>query len=403
MSIIHRVRLALVLGSLSGFGALTIDMYLPAMPGMARDLHASPSVVQLSLIVFVIGLALGQVLIGPLSDTWGRRRPLIVGLSLYVAGSVCCVLAPTGGWLIGARALQSLGAAAGTVLARAIVRDPFQGPAMTRFLSVAMLVTGLAPILAPVVGGQVLRFTSWRGIFIVLAAIGAVLLVTVLVTQRESLPPERRRPAHIPGTLRAMAALATDRSYLRYVLAAALMFAAVFAYISGSSFNLQNVYGLTAQQFSLVFAANGLGIVLLAQVNGFLIGRGREAETLLRSALVIAVVAASGVFACTATSAPLPLLLICLFVVVSMLGPVLPDATTLPMGPHAATAGAASSLQGLLQFLIGAAAASAMGVAGPGSPIAMGVTMLVCAVAALAVLLLLRTTIAEQRGVEAGR
>nr|BFE57879.1 multidrug effflux MFS transporter [Dactylosporangium thailandense] len=380
-----RLWLALVLGSLSGFAPLTIDMYLPALPGMARDLHTSVPMVQLSLTVFVIGLALGQVLAGPLSDTWGRRRPL-----LYIIGSLCCAAAPNAGLLVAARALESLGAAAGIVLARATVRDLFEGPAMTRFFSTIMLVNGLAPILAPVAGGQLLRLAGWRVLFVVLAAVGVLLLVAVLAGLPESLTPERRRPAHLGGTLRSMAGLATDRVYLRYVLAAALMFAAVFAYISGSSFVLQNAYGLSAQQFSLVFGANGLGIVLLAQVNGWLVGRGHTAHALLRAALVVAVVAAAGVLLGTATHAPLPVVLLCLFAVVSMLGVVLADATSLALGPHAATAGAASSLQGLLQFLVGGIAASAMGLAGPGSAVAMGVTMFTCAALALATLRLLR-------------
>ncbi|MER7278628.1 multidrug effflux MFS transporter [Dactylosporangium sp. NPDC000244] len=385
-----RLWLVLVLGSLSGFAPLTIDMYLPALPGMARDLHTSVPMVQLSLTVFVIGLALGQVLAGPLSDTWGRRRPLLGGLVLYVIGSLCCAAAPNAGLLVAARALESLGAAAGIVLARATVRDLFEGPAMTRFFSTIMLVNGLAPILAPVAGGQLLRLAGWRVLFVVLAAVGVVLLVAVLAGLPESLPPERRRPAHLGGTLRSMAGLATDRAYLRYVLAAALMFAAVFAYISGSSFVLQNAYGLSAQQFSLVFGANGLGIVLFAQVNGWLVGRGHTAHALLRAALVVAVVAAAGVLLSTAAHAPLPVVLVCLFAVVSMLGVVLADATSLALGPHAATAGAASSLQGLLQFLVGGIAASAMGLAGPGSAVAMGVTMFTCAALALATLRLLR-------------
>ncbi|WP_426513885.1 multidrug effflux MFS transporter [Dactylosporangium sp. McL0621] len=386
----RRLWLALVLGSLSGFAPLTIDMYLPALPGMARDLHTSAPVVQLSLTVFVVGLALGQVVAGPLSDTWGRRRPLLGGLLLYVTGSLCCAVAPTAGLLVAARALESLGAAAGVVLARAIVRDLFEGLDMVRFFSTQMLVNGLAPILAPVAGGQLLRIAGWRVLFLVLAAIGTLLFAAVLAGLPESLPAGRRRPAHLGGTLRSMGALATDRTYLRYVLAAALMFAAVFAYISGSSFVLQNAYGLSAQQFSLVFGANGLGIVLLAQVNGRLVGRVASADTLLRGALTVAVLAAAGVLLCTALGAPLPLLLACLFAVVSMLGVVLADATALALGPHGATAGAASSLQGLLQFLVGGAAASAMGLAGPGSAVAMGVTMFTCAAAALAALRLLR-------------
>jgi DHA1 family bicyclomycin/chloramphenicol resistance-like MFS transporter len=383
----RRLRLALILGSLSALGALSIDMYLPAMPGMSRQLHASGPVIQLTLTVFVIGLAAGQVLAGPLSDTWGRRRPLLAGMALYVAGSAWCALAPDAGQLIAARSMQSLGAAAAAVLARAIVRDLFEGTAMTRFFSTLMLVNGAAPVIAPVIGGQLLTVTTWRAVFIVLAAAGAVLLLAVALALPESLPAPCRQPARLHHTVHSLTGLARDWSYLRYVLAAALMFAAVFAYISGSSFVLQQAYGLSAQQFSLIFAANGVGMVLLGQLSGFLVGRGATENTLLRVSLTTASLSALGVLLCAALGLPLPLLLACLFTAVAMLGVVLPNATSLAMAGHSSTAGAASSLQGLLQFLVGSLAASAMGLAGPGTAIPMGTTMLVCATAALIILL----------------
>jgi DHA1 family bicyclomycin/chloramphenicol resistance-like MFS transporter len=386
----RRLRLALILGSLSALGALSIDMYLPALPGMSRQLHASGPVIQLTLTVFVIGLAVGQVLAGPLSDMWGRRRPLLAGMALYVAGSAWCALAPDAGQLIGARIMQSLGAAAAAVLARAIVRDLFEGTAMTRFFSTLMLVNGAAPVIAPVIGGQLLTVTTWRAVFIVLAAAGAVLLLAVALALPESQPAPRRQPARLRHAVRTLAGLARDWRYLRYVLAAALMFAAVFAYISGSSFVLQQVYGLSAQQFSLIFAANGLGMVLLGQLSGFLVGRAGTENTLLRVSLTAASLSALAVLACAALGLPLPLLLACLFTTVAMLGVVLPNATSLAMAGHSSAAGAASSLQGLLQFLVGSLAASAMGLAGPGTAIPMGATMFACATGALAILLIHR-------------
>jgi len=379
----RRAGLALTLGSLSAFGPLTIDMYLPAMPGMAGQLHTSAPLVQLTLTVFVIGLAVGQVIAGPLSDTWGRRRPLLLGVALYVAGSLWCALAPSVGWLISGRILQSLGAAAGIVLARAIVRDLFEGAAMTRFFSTLMVVNGLAPIAAPVIGGQLLTVGTWRSVFLVLAAVGAILLTVVALTLPESLPRARRAPAHPRAMLRSFGALLTDRHYLAYVVTAALMFAAVFAYISGSSFVLQDGYGLSAQQFSLVFGLNGVGIVLMGQANRLLVGRVATEHTLLRAGLSVAALAAALVLACALLGLPLLLLLGCLFVMVSMLGIVLANATSLAMAGHGNAAGAASSLQGLLQFLVGGLAASAMGLAGRVTATTMGATMVVCATAAL--------------------
>lgn len=382
MSRAQRRQLVLVLGSLSAFGALTIDLYLPAMPSMAGHLQASNASVQATLTVFVVGLAAGQVLVGPLSDAWGRRRPLLIGLALYVAASLACAVAPSVGWLIAARLLQSLGAAAGAVLARAIARDLFSGVAMTRFLSTLMLVNGLAPVLAPVVGGQLLTVTTWRALFVLLTGIGALLLAAVARTLPETVPLERRQPADPQALARTFAHLAADHRFVRLVLAAALMFAAAFTYISGSSFVLQDRYGLSAQQFSLVFAVNGLGIVACSQLNGLLVGRAGTEASLLTAALAAAVLGSAGVLVSALTGAPLPLLLAFLFLAVAMLGPVLTNATSLALAEHGTTAGAASSLQGMTQFLIAGVAAAVLGAIGDDA-VAMGAVMCSCALAAL--------------------
>jgi DHA1 family bicyclomycin/chloramphenicol resistance-like MFS transporter len=254
---------------------------------------------------------------------------------------------------------------------------------MTRFFSTLMLVNGVAPVAAPVIGGQLLTVATWRAVFALLAGAGAVLLLAVLVALPESLPAERRQPARLGHTVRSLGRVAGDRRYRRYVLAAALMFAAMFAYISGSSFVLQEDYGLNAQQFSLIFAANGLGIVLLGQVNGFLIGRAATERTLLRVSLTVASLGGLGVLLIAGLGLPLPLLLAGLFIVTSMVGVVLPNATSLAMAGYSSAAGAASSLQGLLQFGVGAIAASALGLAGQGTAVPRGVTMVVCTIGAL--------------------
>ena len=383
----------LLLGALSAFPALTIDLYLPGMPAMAEDLRADPGLVQLTVTLFVVGLAAGQLLVGPLSDGWGRRPMLLAGLAVYVVGSLACVAAPTVGWLVAARVLQSLGAAAATVLSRAISRDHFEGPSMTRFLSMLMLVNGIATVLGPIVGGQLLAVAPWRSVFVVLAATGLLLLAAVARSLPESLPVQHRRPAKPRSTLTSMARLTRDRSYLRYTLAAALMFAAMFAYISGSSFVLQDVYGLSAQQYSVVFAVNAVGIVVLGQVNALLVGRFASERALLAASLALGALAGLGVLAATLTSASLPALLTGLFVLVSALGPVLANATSLALTPHPKAAGTAASLQGVLQYLVSGAVASAMSLAGHDSAsasLAMGAAIAVSAVAALLVVLLVR-------------
>ncbi|ACU38196.1 multidrug effflux MFS transporter [Actinosynnema mirum] len=386
----RRAWLALVLGSLSAFGPLTIDMYLPAMPDMARELATSASAVQLTLTVFVIGLAVGQVLVGPVSDAWGRRRPLLAGLALYAAGSLLCALAPDITWLLTGRVVQSLGAAAGVVLSRAIVRDLFDGVAMTRFFSTLMLVNGVAPIVAPVIGGQLLVVARWQAVFHVLTGLGVLLLVAVLLALPESLPAERRN-ARPRDTLRSLGALIADWSYLRHVLAAALVFAAVFAYISGSSFVLQDGYGLSAQQYSLVFGLNGVGTVLLGAGNGLVVGKLASERTLLLAGTAVTAVAALGALVGALAGWPLPWLLVCLFLVVAMMGVVLANATSLALAGHGSAAGAASSLQGLLQFLVAGIAASAMSWGGQATAVSMGATMVACSVGALALLVVRRS------------
>jgi DHA1 family bicyclomycin/chloramphenicol resistance-like MFS transporter len=376
-------RYALILGGLSAFGPLSIDMYLPALPMMTGQFHSADATMQLTLTAFVIGLALGQLVIGPLSDATGRRAPLLAGLALYVAASVLCALSPSAGLLIAARAVQAIGAAAGIVVARATVRDLFSGTAMTRFFSMLMLVNGLAPILAPIIGGQVLRLTSWRGVFLVLTVFGALLLAAVAVGLPEPLPAERRRPARLGSTLRVYRGLLADRTFLGYALASGLMFAGLFAYISGSSFVLQAVYGLSPQGYSLVFGANGLGIVAMGQLNGWIVGRFAPERALLRTGLLLSLAGGVGVLLAATLHLGLVALLVPLLLQVSSIGMVMPNATSLALAEHPATAGSASALLGVFQFVVGGLATPLVGLGGGASTVPMATVMAGFAAAAL--------------------
>jgi DHA1 family bicyclomycin/chloramphenicol resistance-like MFS transporter len=382
------LRFLLILGGLSAFGPLSIDMYLPALPRLAVDLGASDSTVQLTLTAFIVGLALGQVVAGPLSDAYGRRVPLLIGLALYVVGSVAAAVSPDITLLIIARAVQAMGAAAGIVISRATVRDLFSGKAMTKFFSMLMLVNGLAPIIAPVLGGQLLNFTTWRGVFVVLTGFGVLLLVVVAVAMPEPLAVANRTPARLGGVLRTYAGLLADRAFLGYALASGLMFAGLFAYISGSSFALQGVYGLSPQQFSLVFGLNGVGIVLAGQLNGRLVGRFSE-RTLLAAGLIVAAAGGLGVLFAVTAGLPLIGLVIPLLVVVSSIGLVMPNASSLALAEHARSAGSASALLGVLQFAIGGVATPLVGLGGPGTAVPMAATMAGFGVLALLAFLIL--------------
>ena len=364
-------------------GPLSIDMYLPGLPEITRSLNAEAAAVQLTLTACVAGLAVGQLVAGPLSDRVGRRRPLIAGLVTYSGVSLLCALAPTVLALTGLRFLQGLAGGAGIVIGRAVVRDLYSGAQAAKLFSSLLLVTGLAPILAPAIGAQVLKVTSWQGIFVVLAGLAAAIVTLAAIALPETLPKQRRDPGGT--TLRTMRHLLTQRSFLGYALTAGLAFGALFAYISGSPFVLQDIYGLSQQSFSIAFGANGLGLVIGSQINARLVSRYGPAF-LLRRALLVITAAATALVAVTAFGdlGVWPVI-ICTFVVMSSLSFVMPNATALALAEHGRVAGTASALLGVTQFLVGGLAAPLVGLGGTGSAVPMAVVMLSLAAGAVLV------------------
>jgi DHA1 family bicyclomycin/chloramphenicol resistance-like MFS transporter len=385
----QRLSFFLIVGALTAFAPLSIDMYLPALPAIARDFHTGPSQVQLTLTTFLAGIALGQLLAGPVSDAVGRRRPLFFGVIGYVVASLLCAVAPSVFALAGLRLVQGLTGAAGVVIARAIVRDLHTGVAAARYFSLLMLITGLAPILAPSLGGQLLRATSWRGVFVVLAVIGALVGVAVAIGLRETLPPERRRSGGFRDTGRAFGALFSDRVFVAYALSGSLAFAAIFTYISGSSFVLQGIYGLSPQVYALLFGLNALGLVAATQVNRRLAGAVSVARLLLGGLAVMAVAALVLLGAVGAHAFGLAGVLVPLFVIMFSLGFVLPNGMALALSLHPEAAGTASALLGALQMGSGAVAAPLVGIAGTGTALPMAAVMAALGVTSLACLLVL--------------
>ncbi|RAP74155.1 multidrug effflux MFS transporter [Paenibacillus montanisoli] len=388
MSRSRRLWTAAVLGSLSAFAPLSIDMYLPALPKLADDLNTGTSLTQLSLTACLIGLALGQLFAGPISDVRGRRKPLLIGLLLYTASSLLCAFAPTIGTFIALRFVQGLAGAAGIVIARAIARDLYAGPELTKFFSLLMLVNGVAPIAAPIVGGQLLRFTTWHGVFVVLAAIGLIMFLTVLFGLPETLPASRRAKGGIKNTLATFRRLLSDRTFMGYALAQGFVMAALFAYISGSPFVLQEVYGVSPQTFSLCFAINGLGIILASQTAGRLADRVNETKLFL-TGLGLATAGGVALLLMLLIHAPLLLVLIPLFFVVSSIGIVTTMGFSLAMRNQGRAAGSASALQGLMSQLFGSIVAPFVGIAGSGTAIPMGVIIAALECLALLIFLLL--------------
>jgi DHA1 family bicyclomycin/chloramphenicol resistance-like MFS transporter len=383
----HR-RLVVLLGALSTFGPLSMDLYLPGLPSMAGDLSAPAWAAQLSITTSMLGLAGGQLVAGPISDARGRRGPLLAGLAAYMVTSLLCALAPTIWALLALRLVQGAAGAVGIVIARAVVRDLHTGVAAARVYAMLMLVSTLAPILAPLAGGQLLHVTDWRGIFVVLAAIGFALLLAAWWTLAETLAPERRHRGGLVATLAVFGSLVRDRMFMGYTLAMGLSFGAMATYISGSPFVLQVVHGVSPQLFSVLFAVNAGGIMGASQVSRTIVGRF-GARRLLAAGVAICACGGLGVLAAVVLGAGLAGLLPSLFVMVSSLGLIMPNATALALADHPRTAGSASALLGLSQFGIGAAVAPLAGVAGSHTALPMAIVVATLSVASVAVLVLL--------------
>ncbi|MCX4761511.1 multidrug effflux MFS transporter [Streptomyces sp. NBC_01275] len=377
----------LVLGGLTATPPLSMDMYLPALPEVTRALHAPAATVQLTLTACLAGMALGQLVVGPMSDRWGRRRPLLIGLAVYVVATALCALAPTVELLTAFRLLQGLAGAAGIVIARAVVRDLYDGVAMARFFSTLMLISGVAPVIAPLIGAQILRTTDWRGVFALLTVVGLALAGLVWARLPETLPVGERHAGGVGEALRSMRRLLADRYFTGYLLTGGFAFAALFAYISASPFVVQEIYGASPQTFGLLFGVNSVGLVLVGQLNGkVLVGRVRLDRVLGVGLAVVVLAAAALLLMAAGVFGEVGLVPVAagLFVLMSAMGVTLPNAQTLALLRVRHSAGSASALLGTSSFLIGAVASPLVGIAGEHTAVPMAVVQLAAALVALA-------------------
>ncbi|WP_407407715.1 multidrug effflux MFS transporter [Peribacillus sp.] len=377
-----KLWMALMLGSFAAIGPLSLDMYLPGLPTLADDLQSSTSLAQLSLTACLLGLALGQIYLGPLSDAKGRRTPLIISLSIYSVSSLLCAFAPSIEMLLLLRFIQGAAGAGGIVISRAIVRDLFSGTDLTKFFSMLMLVNGAAPILAPVLGGQLLQFTSWRGVFIVIFALSVIMVAAAFWGIEETLKRDLRSTGGITNTIRTFGDLLKNRVFMGYALSQGFVTAAMFAYISGSPFVLQNIYGISPQTFSLIFAMNGIGIIIASQTTGRLAGKIKE-EKLLQIGLGLALFGGIILLMSIILGVGIAGILIALFLSVSSVGIVGTTSFALAMQDQGKTAGSASALIGLLPFVLGSLMAPLVGIGGGDSPLPMGIVMVSCHVIAM--------------------
>ncbi|MFQ6392350.1 multidrug effflux MFS transporter [Nocardia sp. KC 131] len=351
--------LIVLLGALSAFGPIITDVYLPALPQAANDLHTTQSGIQYSLIAGLLGLAAGQLVVGPISDSWGRRRPMIAGMAAFAVTSALCAAAVDVYTLDVLRLLQGFAGGTGVVISFAIVRDRTTGRDAARAYSILSAVGGMAPIVAPIAGAQLLRVLDWRGLFLVLAGLGVLFTCCAIRWVPETLPAHRRRSGGFGAAATTLRQLAADRVFVGYALTGGFSFAALFAYISASPFVFQHVYHVSPQLFGIFFAVNGAGFLVASNINAKLVGRF-DAHVLLAIASVGAVVGALGVLsAVTVGNAGLPALVPPLFFMVSCLGFTMPNSTALALDGYAGAAGSASAILGLFKYALGSAIAVA--------------------------------------------
>lgn len=382
----QRARWVLLLGTLAALSALTIDMYLPAFPQLGTDLGASARLVQLTLTGTLVGAALGQLVVGPLSDAVGRRVPLLVGLGLHLAASVGCALAPSIEVLGALRVLQGLGAAAASVTALAVARDLFDGAGASRLVARLVLVIGVSPIFAPSIGGILLGATGWRGIFVVLALVAAALVGVAALGLPETLPAARRRPAGVRGTAATYRRLLHDRPTWGLVLTAGMTNSMIFSYVAGAPFVLQDLYGLDARQFALAFAAIGSCFIAGTQVTAQLVAVVSPQRTLVAG--LVGALVTSLVLVLTSASHGVGLtgVVVLLCVTTVFVGMAIPSNPAMVLGRNGWAAGSAAALLGCAQFGLGAAVSPLVGLVGLRGDLTLGVA--IAGAATLALLLL---------------
>lgn len=373
-----------LLGALTAIGPLSIDMYLPGFLAIADSLGSSAASVQLTLAVFLVGMGLGQLVYGPLSDRFGRKPPLYAGLAIYIVASIGCAMAGDVVVLAIWRFLQALGGSAAIVISRAVVRDRTTARESARAFSLLMLVMGLAPILAPLLGGGVLAVTGWRGIFWVLAAFGVLLLIAVRMTLRETVSRHEAAPLRPAQLLRSYGGLLRHRQFIAYTLCGALAFAGMFAYIAASPYVLIELYGVPEQHFGWLFGLNALGLIVASQINARMLRHSVPEAILARSMWIPLLASVLMLIPVLAGAESLLLLMAGLFLFVASLGFIGPNTTALALAQvERSQAGSAAALMGALQFLLGMAAGIGVSLWHRPSALPLAGVMLVCGAAAL--------------------
>lgn len=378
-----------VLALLTAVAPLSIDMYLPAFPAMAAEFGTSASAVQFTLTSFMVGLASGQLIIGPLSDRFGRRPLMLAGTFVCILAGVACAVAPNIAALTAFRFLQGFSGAAGVVLSRAVVADRAHGAMAARAFSLMMIINGAAPVLAPLIGGSLMGVIGWRGAFWILAALAAAMFVGVVAVLPETHPKDRRHTGGVTAMLSDARSVLTNRGYLGYTLAFAFGFTVMFAYIAASPFVLQNVLGLSPLHYSFAFAANAAGIVIVNAVNARIVGRFGQ-RRLLHLGVGLLVLFSALLLVDAALGPVLWASLLLLWGAVASLGLVAANATSLALDQVRHAAGTGSAVLGALQFGLAAVVSPIVGLGGDHTALPMAGAMLASACIGAGALLLTR-------------
>ncbi|MFJ8261091.1 multidrug effflux MFS transporter [Rummeliibacillus sp. NPDC094406] len=374
----------IILGSLTAFGPLCMDLYLPALPMVANDLHTSTSVTQFSMTACFIGLAIGQLFFGPLSDLSGRKKPLISALILFTLASFLCGLTSSIVIHLILRFMQGFTGAAGIVIAKAAARDLYSGKELTKFMTILGLVNGIAPIAAPLLGGLLLAVGDWHFIFYTLSLGGTLLLIGVLWQLPETLHLQERTDGNFFTPFKAFPIIIKDKEFMGYSLTQSFILTCMFGYIAASPFVLQKMYGLSPQWFSASFALNGIGIVLMTQLTGHLIGKYDE-RTILKFGVWQATIGCLLLLLVAIFKWPLIMILLGFFITVSSVGLVGPTGFSLGMQNQGQHAGSASAMLGLLPFVGGSIVSPLVGIAGELTAVPMAIVMFACALLALVI------------------
>ncbi len=350
----QKYSLLFILGGLSALAPFSIDMYLPAFPAIAKGLNTDISQVTLSLTSYFVGISIGQLFYGPITDKFGRKKPLLFGLTVFLLASIGCALSPTINWLIAMRVVLALGGCVGMVVSRAVVRDLFPVSEIAKIFSILMLIVGVAPILAPTIGGWVLTVSTWRTIFYFLTAFSFILILSVFFYLPESKNPNRAKSLKIQDVMKDYRDVLQEKTFLFYAFGSSIAMAGMFAYISGSPFVFMKFHGFTEAEYGWVFGANAMGFIIGSQLNRLLLNKFSSLQIITMSSFTLLFVSILLMTLLGLNLLTPALLITLIFTFLFSLGLLVPNCTALALAPFTYNAGSASALIGFIQMITGA-------------------------------------------------